>query len=86
MGSDSFSNISKWKNYNVIIKNYKIFVYKRTGFEIKNTIDANICLLEAPLLEISSTYVRNLLKQNKSIRYLLPDAVLEEIKKNNYYH
>ena len=85
MGSDSFSNLSKWKNYRVIIKNHWLYIYKRIGFEIENSIEANIEILNAPLLEISSTCIRNLIKEGKSIRYMLPDSVMEEISNNNYY-
>lgn len=85
LGSDSFCNLPKWKNYEVIIKNYPLYIYKRIGFFIENTISANIKILDAPLIEISSTYIRNLIKEGKSIRFLLPDSVNEEIEKNNYY-
>lgn len=85
IGSDSFCNLTKWKNYKVIIKNHLLYVYKRPGFDIENTINATIKILDAPLLQISSTLIRNLIKEGKSIRYLLPDAVKEEIEKNNYY-
>lgn len=85
MGSDSFTNLSKWKNYHVIIKNHSIYIYKRTSFNIENSIQANITILNAPILEVSSTYIRKLVKEKKSIRYLVPDTVLGEIVKNNYY-
>ena len=85
MGSDSFGNINKWKNYQVLLKEYEIFIYKRPGFEIQKPVTSNIIILDAPLLEISSTHIRELIKQNKSIRYLVPDTVKEEIEKNRYY-
>ena len=85
MGSDGFQNINKWHNADVIIKNYKIFIYKRPGFDIKETFGANTQILDAPLLEISSTHIRKLIKENKSISYLVPQNVKEEIERNNYY-
>lgn len=85
MGSDSFSNISKWKNYEVIIKNHLIYIFNRPGFIVSNTIGAKIKILNAPLLDISSTHIRNLVKEKKSIKFLVPDKVMEEIFKNNYY-
>lgn len=85
MGSDGFQNILKWKNAETIIKNYEIIIYKRPGYEITATHQATITILEAPLLEISSTHIRKLIKEKKSIRYLVPDAVNEEIKINSYY-
>ncbi len=86
MGSDSFSNIKKWKNYQVLLKQFKLLIYLRPGFPIDSTISSNIEILNAPLLDISSTYIRSLIKDKKSIRYLLPDAVIEEISSNHYYH
>jgi nicotinate-nucleotide adenylyltransferase len=85
MGSDGFQNLPKWKNATVIIENYHILVYKRPGFEITETHSARISIMDAPLLEISSTLIRKLIKENKSIRYLVPDAVKEEIELKNYY-
>lgn len=85
MGSDSFCNLPKWKNYKVIIKNHPLYIYTRPGFSVENIFDATIKILDAPLLEISSSQIRNLIKEGKSIRYLLPDSVKEEIEKNNYY-
>jgi nicotinate-nucleotide adenylyltransferase len=84
MGSDSFKNIQKWKNYQVLLKEYTTYIYTRPGFEIKNT-ENNIIISDAPLIEISSTRIRELLKAGKSIRYLVPDIVKEEIESNNYY-
>lgn len=85
MGSDSFGNLSKWKNFEVIIKNHPLYIYNRPGFPVDNTIGATITIVDAPLLEISSTHIRKLIKDGKSIRYLVPDIIKDEIEKNNYY-
>jgi nicotinate-nucleotide adenylyltransferase len=86
MGSDSFQNIKKWKNYEPLLREYPLFIYKRPGFEIKNKLNANITVLDAPLLEISSTDIRKMIKNGKSIRFLVPDIVKEEIDRNHYYN
>lgn len=85
MGSDGFQNINKWHNAQVILKQYPILVYKRPGFDITETFGASVIELEAPLLQISSTHIRKLIKENKSIRYLVPDSVQQEIEKQQYY-
>lgn len=85
MGSDGFKNLDKWKNYEVIVNNHSIYIYKRPGFEITHTHGATIHILEAPLLEISSTRIRDLIKKRKSIRFLVPDVVKEEIEIGGYY-
>jgi nicotinate-nucleotide adenylyltransferase len=85
MGSDSFQNIEKWKNPEAIISHYPIIIYERPGFEIINKMGANISIMKAPLLEISATYIRELARDGKSIRYLVPQAVEEEILLGGYY-
>lgn len=84
MGSDSYQNLSNWKNHELIRKNYRIIVYERPAFACDPQEEKTICL-KAPLLEISATQIRNLIKENKSVRYLLPDAVASEIIDNQYF-
>ncbi|HSZ87502.1 MAG TPA: nicotinate (nicotinamide) nucleotide adenylyltransferase [Puia sp.] len=86
MGSDSFQNITRWKNYEYILKNYPIYIYKRPNHDItQNFPDASIIQVHAPLLEISATHIRESIKNGKSIRYLVPEKVQEEIEKGHYY-
>lgn len=79
MGSDGFQNLDKWKTPEIIIANYEIIIYKRPGFEVDNKLNANIRIMNAPLLEISSTHIRDIIKSGKSIKYLVPPQVEEEI-------
>ena len=85
MGSDGFQNLDKWKNAETIVKNYPVIIYKRPGFEVENKLRASITVADAPMLEISSTHIRYMLKQGMSIRYLVPDIVKEEIENRGYY-
>lgn len=86
MGSDSFQNISKWKNSDTLMRNYSILIYERPGFKVATKdLGEKITLLDAPLLEISSSIIRKLLREKKSIRYLVPDVVKEEIERQQYY-
>lgn len=85
MGSDSFQNLGKWKNADHIIKNYELVIYRRPGFEVVNSLGANIQIMDAPLLEISATHIRKLVQEGKSIKYLVPPAVEEEIFKSGMY-
>jgi nicotinate-nucleotide adenylyltransferase len=85
MGSDSFQNLPRWKNFELLLKNYSFIIYQRPGFEISDSYAARVQILEAPLLEISATAIRKAIKAGKSVRYLLTDAVREEIEKTGYY-
>ena len=89
IGSDSFLNLANWYNYETLINITDFIVYERPGFLIdeqktNNRIKFRI-LKNTPILEISATYIRDCIKEKKSIRYLVHDAVYEEIEKNRYY-
>jgi len=85
MGSDSYQNLDKWKNFEMIISNYSIYVYKREGHEIKFLFDQKPIILDAPLIEISASQIRGYIKSGKSIRYLVPEIVREEIETRKFY-
>ena len=85
MGSDSFQNLGKWKNPESIINNFPIIIYKRPNHEVVNDLNAQITIMDAPLLEISATYIREAIQKGKSIKYLVPKEVEEEINKSSFY-
>lgn len=87
MGSDSFQNINRWKNAELLLREHALLIYKRPGFEVNipEVYQRNVQILEAPLLEISATYLRTQIRNKKSIRYLTPDAVASYIQENRYY-
>lgn len=86
MGSDSYQNLPKWKNSEYITGNFPIYIYLRPGFQVIDPIPANVKVLQAPLLEISATQIRRYIKEKKSVQYMVPDSVQEEIEKNGYYN
>jgi nicotinate-nucleotide adenylyltransferase len=85
MGSDSFQNLPRWKNHAQLIRDYAFIIYERPGFPVAEDHDANITVLQAPFLQLSATAIRDHIRSGKSIRYLVPDAVREEIDRNHYY-
>lgn len=87
LGSDSFQNIKNWKNASYLLENYSFLIYERPGFKVKREmLSPRRVVLKAPLLQISSTQIRKMVKEKKSIRFLVPDIVNEEIQNNQYYN
>lgn len=85
IGSDSFQNLPKWKNAALLIRDYSFIVYIRPGAEVKDHFNARVNILNAPMLAISATLIRQNIQQGKSIRYLVPDKVRAYIEENKYY-
>jgi nicotinate-nucleotide adenylyltransferase len=88
MGEDNLKSLHKWKNYEVILQNHKLYVYPRISAEEENVDLKNhhkIQLIDAPIVEISSTFIRNNIKEAKNVQPLLPSKVWEYIDHNNFY-
>lgn len=88
MGEDNLKNFHKWKNYEAILKNYSIYVYPRISEgEITNQFAEHpkIKWVNAPIMEISSTFIRKSHKEGKNIRPMLPDAVWSYLDEMNFY-
>lgn len=86
LGEDSLGNLPKWKNYRQILDLYGIYVYPRPGSEKTELHNhPNVRLVEAPLLDISATYIRQCIQNSKSIRYLVPEPVEQMIRLKHFY-
>ncbi len=86
MGGDNLATLHKWKNYEILLRDYQIYLYKRPNSE-KSEWDThpNIHYFEAPMLDISATFIRECLKTGKSVRYLVPDAVFRYLEESRLY-
>lgn len=92
MGEDNLRTLHKWKNYEYIIENYPIIVYPRViteqeKIEEKNTLidRTNIIKVEAPLMKISSSFIRKMIGEKMDVRYLLSDPVFTYLDEMNFY-
>ncbi|SRR5690554_1814501 len=89
MGEDNLKSFHKWKNYDVILQRHHIYVYPRVA-EDDNAqneffIHPKIHKIEAPIIELSSTFIRNGIKAKKNIRPMLTEKVWEYIDRNMFY-
>jgi len=88
MGEDNLNSFHKWKNYNVILERHTIYVYPRltnNSAEIQLINHPKVHRIEAPIVEISSTFIRNGIKAKKNIKPMLPEKVWEYIDKGLFY-
>ena len=85
LGSEGFNNIEGWKNAEYLKSDCRFMVYKRTNEEVKNKEGWRFEIIEGPLLQISSSYIRKQIIEKKSIQFLVPEIVKEEIYANNFY-
>jgi nicotinate-nucleotide adenylyltransferase len=98
MGEDNLRSLHKWKNYEAILAHHEIYVYPRLeakgrtseaiSSEAENPTFKNhskIHMIDAPVVEISSTFIRDNIKKGKNVQPLLPSKVWEYIDHNNFY-
>lgn len=86
MGEDNLPLFPKWKNYERILEYHRVYVYPRSG-SITTELPAmpNVSFVKAPVLDISATFIRQCIKEEKSIQYMVPDVVAEYIKVHKLY-
>lgn len=86
MGSDNLENLHTWKNYEAIRSGYRIIVYPRPGFNREKVRSAsNIDIADAPLIEISSTFIRKAVREGRDMRHFLPPKSWEYLNKRDFY-
>ncbi|MCA5005379.1 nicotinate (nicotinamide) nucleotide adenylyltransferase [Sphingobacterium bovistauri] len=86
MGEDNLAGLQKWKNVDIVLRDYKIIVYPRPGYdggELKN--HPSVTMTDTPVMELSSTFLRQAIKENKNIKFFTPDKVVEFIDKKGLY-
>jgi nicotinate-nucleotide adenylyltransferase len=88
MGSDQMPHFTKWKNYETILEYYKLLVYLRPNFPAEATGFSNhpsISFVQAPMMEISSSFIRKSIKEGKDMRYMLPTKVHQYITEMHFF-
>ncbi|MFM7017510.1 nicotinate (nicotinamide) nucleotide adenylyltransferase [Flavobacterium sp.] len=88
MGEDNLNSLHKWKNFEYILENHDLYVYPRVSVNEENNDllnHARVHKVAAPIVEISSTFIRENIKNKKNFRPLLPEKVWEYIDHNNLY-
>jgi len=86
MGGDNLGSFHKWKNYEQILARHEIYVYKRPQYDLGTlATHPKIKIMEAPLMQISASYIRQCISDKKSIQYLVPDAVYDYLNKTALY-
>ena len=87
MGEDNLISLPKWKNSEILMDRYPIYVYPRKLKSAKNNsqIKGQIIKVQAPIIEISSSFIRSSIKSGKNIRPLLPNDVWKYLDEMNFY-
>jgi nicotinate-nucleotide adenylyltransferase len=86
MGEDNLDGLEKWKNYEVILDQYAIYVYPRPGVTTqKHKGHPHVKMVDAPVIEISSTFIRDAIKNKKDVRFFLPEKVWKYIDDYHLY-
>jgi len=86
MGGDNLGSFHRWKNYELILERHQIYVYRRPSYDLGELATHDkVTLLEAPLLQISASYIRKQIQEGRSIKYLVTDAVHDYLSDSTLY-
>jgi len=85
-GTDILVTFHKWKNHQEILANYSIYVYPRPGYNATELADHSaISMIEAPMMEMSSSFIRQSIKEGKDVRFFMPLAAYEYMREMHFY-
>jgi nicotinate-nucleotide adenylyltransferase len=85
-GTDILSSFHKWKNYKILLKNFQFYIYNRPGYKKGDFANhPSIKFFEAPQMEISSSFIRQAIREKKDVQYMLPPKVWEYIREMHFY-
>lgn len=87
IGGDNWELFGKWRNSEEILAKYHVLIYPRLGYEVSipDDLKNRVALVGAPIIELSSTEIRERLTKGQSVRYYVPDKVLEYIERKQLY-
>jgi nicotinate-nucleotide adenylyltransferase len=85
IGGDNLESLKKWKNWESILEYYRLYVYSRPGFDKDAMVHPNIHYFDAPLMEISSSFIRQAISEGKNLRHFLPTGVWNYIDEMHFY-
>jgi nicotinate-nucleotide adenylyltransferase len=87
MGGDNLCGLTKWRNYSYILENFQVLVYSRPQFDVPDEYanHSAISYFQAPLMEISSSFIRQSIKENKNMKAFMPHQAWEYLDKMNFY-
>lgn len=86
MGSDNLEHLHRWRDYEHILQNYHIYVYPRPGSENCSLREhPNVTMVEVPMMDISSSYIRQQIKTGHDVRYLLTEPVYQYLTEMHFY-
>ena len=86
MGSDNLQTFHRWRNYEYILTNYRIYVYPRPGStDCPLRSHPSVTMVDVPMMDISSSYIRRLIAERKDVRYLLTEPVYKYLTEMHFY-
>ncbi len=86
MGGDNLATLHKWKNYELLLRDYEIYVYERPSHELGELEHhPHVRIFDAPMMQISASYIRECIKEGYSIQYLVPEAVFQYLEASGLY-
>ena len=85
-GMDSLQNLHRWREYQRILDNYELLVFPREGYDGGELINhPSVTVLKTPILEISSTFIRQCVKEGRDVRHFVPEKAFAYMKEQGFY-